>query len=120
MSRNEVTELSRVTDSRNLFVQLNIVLLAGPMRWCVLPVPVAATFPVYISFAVSAKFSVSGSRSLIISLSLPGPLLCSVFASVCLSVWSVSASTERSRVAAVQNLLVQFTDMIERLAGPLR
>jgi hypothetical protein len=42
-----------------------------------------------------------------------------VFASVCLSIWSVSASKERSRVAAAQNLLVQLGDMIEWLAGPL-
>ena len=120
MRRNEVTELFRVTDSHNLFVQLNIVLLPGPLRWCVLFVSVAATFAVSISFAVSAKFFVSGPLYLIISYSLPGPLLVSVFASVCLSVWSVSAFTERSRVAAVQNLLVQLCDMIEWLAGRLR
>jgi hypothetical protein len=46
MRRNEVTELSRVTDSHNVFVQLNIVLLTGPLRSCVLPGSVAATFPV--------------------------------------------------------------------------
>jgi hypothetical protein len=30
--RNEVTELSRVNGSHNLFVELNIVLLTGPLR----------------------------------------------------------------------------------------
>ena len=74
-------------------------------------ISVAATFPVPISFAVSAKFSVSGFLFLMISYSLPATLLASVFASVCLSGW-------RSRVAAVQNLLVQH--VIEWLAGRLR
>ena len=62
MRRNEVTELSRVTDSHNVFVQLNIVLLAA--CWATAFVCTACLcrshVPCLISFAVSAKFSVSG------------------------------------------------------------
>ena len=61
-----MTELSRVTDSHKLLVQLNVELLAGPMRQRVPPVSVAATVPVSISCAVCVSPPASVSLSLVV------------------------------------------------------
>jgi hypothetical protein len=56
MCTNEVTKLSRVGDSHNLLVKLNVELLAEPLRYRVLPVSVAVMAPA----SISLSFCLSG------------------------------------------------------------
>ena len=128
MRRNEVTEFSRVTDSHNLLVHrnallagllhMNAVFLAGLLRLSVPSVSLSPTFPASISVAVSAALQATICASPVDSIpAFPAPVLGSVFSSE--SVWSISASSELSRVTAVQNMLFQLSAMIELLAGPI-
>lgn len=67
---------------------------------------------------MSAALTASNSISLVVSIvSIPAiPVLASVISSAFLSVGSVSASEDLSRVTVVQNLLFQLVDMIKWLA----
>jgi hypothetical protein len=124
-----VTELSRVTDSHNLLVHLNallagllhmnVVFLAGLLRLSVPSISLTATLPASVSVVVSAALQATICMSLVDSIpAFPVPVLVCVFSSE--SGWSVSASRELSRVAAVQNKPVQLSAMIELLAGPIK
>ena len=68
----------------------------------------------YLSLALSCTLALALLASSLVSIPAnPAVVLAAVLSYVFLSVWSVSASEELSRITVVQNLLVQLIDMIK-------